>query len=53
LTFQYDGREVWFVDTQALQVQYQIAKKMGLRGLAVWRLGAEDSQFWTAFQKNR
>jgi spore germination protein YaaH len=35
------------------QVQYDIAKKMGLRGLAVWRLGAEDPRFWTAFQKNR
>lgn len=53
LTFNYGNQEVWFVDTQGLLPKYEMAKSRGLRGLAVWRLGDEDPEFWNTFKKER
>jgi spore germination protein len=51
LTFRYgDGHEVWFCDAGSYRPKYAIIKKYHLAGLAMWRFGSEDPNFWTDVQ---
>ncbi|MCL6520858.1 MAG: glycoside hydrolase family 18 [Firmicutes bacterium] len=45
--------EVWFEDPTSIVKKIQIAKRYGLHGLAVWRVGYETAAFWNAIRKNR
>lgn len=53
LTLKYEGREVWFADSQAMESKFALAHETGIRGLAMWRLGSEDPGFWERLQKLR
>jgi len=40
--------QVWYENTQGIQLKAHFAKSMGLAGVSMWALGEEDSSFWTA-----
>lgn len=42
-------REVYFGSGKAAATRAMLAKKYGLRGIALWRLGFEDDAFWREF----
>jgi spore germination protein len=39
---------VWYEDARSVAAKQQVALDNGLRGVAIWRLGAEDPQTWTS-----
>lgn len=41
-----DGHQVWFENRHSLQAKLQIVEDYGLKGIALWRLGQEDSGIW-------
>jgi cellulose synthase/poly-beta-1,6-N-acetylglucosamine synthase-like glycosyltransferase/spore germination protein YaaH/peptidoglycan/xylan/chitin deacetylase (PgdA/CDA1 family) len=45
-----DRHEVWFLDAVTALNQVQDVSNDGFRGVALWRLGAEDPGLWTLFQ---
>jgi spore germination protein YaaH len=44
------GGEVWMPDAATAVPKLQIARELGLRGIAMWVLGSEDPATWKAFQ---
>lgn len=48
--FSYDAgageRLVWFENNRSLQAKVQLAKDFGVGGIAIWRLGREDKDFF-------
>lgn len=38
--------EVWFENGFSITRKVALAKKYGLRGVAIWRMGFEDQQYW-------
>lgn len=57
-TFEYEDEDkqlhrVWILDGPSAFNQWQVAKDRGLRGAAVWTLGAEDPSIWKFIHKNR
>ena len=46
LTLSYNGRTAFFSDGEASRAKFASAKKLGLKGLALWRMGSEDPAFW-------
>jgi cellulose synthase/poly-beta-1,6-N-acetylglucosamine synthase-like glycosyltransferase/spore germination protein YaaH/peptidoglycan/xylan/chitin deacetylase (PgdA/CDA1 family) len=53
----YDARgskhEVWFLDAVTALNQIQATGDSGFRGIALWRMGAEDPEFWTLLGSNK
>jgi spore germination protein len=43
--------EVWFEDTASISTLLNIASKFNLNGVAVWRLGGEDSSSYNALRE--
>ncbi|MBZ4666996.1 MAG: glycoside hydrolase family 18 [Defluviitaleaceae bacterium] len=41
-----NDRIVWFENAQSTQFKLKLAKAKGLQGIAIWRLGLENSEFW-------
>lgn len=41
------NHEVWFEDRASIQAKVRLANRLGIRGLALWRLGMEDPAIWT------
>ncbi len=39
--------EVWFENADSVRAKIEVAKKYNLAGIALWRLGQEDSQVWS------
>ena len=39
--------EVWFENRASILAKAQLANRLGIRGLALWRLGMEDPAMWT------
>lgn len=39
-------REVWFENESSIAAKLAIARKYNLRGIAIWRLGYEDTSYW-------
>ena len=39
---------VWYENAQSGAVKAALARRYGLRGVAVWRLGYEDPELWAA-----
>lgn len=42
---------VWYEDNQSLSTVFQLVKTYGLRGVAVWHLGADNTSFWDAWHQ--
>jgi spore germination protein YaaH len=40
--------QVWYENTQGIQLKTRFARSMGLAGVSMWALGDEDSSFWAA-----
>lgn len=49
-TFSYKSggvkRQVWILDAASAYNQVQAANELGVRGFAIWRIGAEDGELW-------
>lgn len=43
--------EAWFEDVRSVQAKLDVCRKLGVGGVAVWRLGDEDPKFWDAIGK--
>lgn len=43
-------RIVWFENVQSAQFKFQLAKKYNFKGIGMWRLGLETSDFWTGLK---
>ncbi len=41
-----EEHQVWYEDRESFEVKAEIARKHGLKGLAIWRLGMEDTAIW-------
>lgn len=39
--------EVWFENAASIQAKMDLANQLGIRGIALWRLGMEDPVIWT------
>jgi len=44
--------QVWFENKYSLGIKLNLAKKYGLGGVAMWRLGYEDASFWETVEKH-
>ncbi|AIE85881.1 glycosyl hydrolase family 18 protein [Fimbriimonas ginsengisoli] len=53
LTLRYDNHTAFFADGPAQRSKLQLAKKLRLHGVAMWRLGSEDPSVWTEFRKGK
>lgn len=42
-----DNHEVWFENAESIQAKIQLAWDLGIKGIALWRLGMEDPNIWT------
>ncbi|MBX6377700.1 MAG: glycoside hydrolase family 18 [Clostridia bacterium] len=45
--------EVWYEDARAIVPKMQLAKRYGLHGVSIWRVGYEDRDYWEAIRRNR
>lgn len=41
-----EKHEVWFEDTRSIKAKIDKAYQMGIKGIALWRLGMEDKGIW-------
>ena len=41
-----NNHEVWFENEESILAKYKLAYKLGIRGIALWRLGLEDQRIW-------
>lgn len=39
--------EVWFENRESILAKARLANRLGIRGIALWRLGMEDPAIWT------
>ncbi|MCS7464419.1 LysM peptidoglycan-binding domain-containing protein [Paenibacillus doosanensis] len=44
--------EVWFENAQSIRVKMDLADRLGIRGIALWRLGMEDPAIWTMMEEH-
>ncbi len=44
--------EVWFENRASILAKAQLANRLGIRGLALWRLGMEDESMWTMLRED-
>jgi len=44
------SHDVWFEDSYSAVPKFQLVRQLGLGGIALWYLGAEDSLFWPTVQ---
>ncbi len=42
---------VWLQDTRAIAAKCDVARRYGLRGIAIWSLGNEDPAFWDEIRR--
>jgi spore germination protein YaaH len=41
-----NNHEVWFENAASIRAKLQLAHRLGIRGIALWRLGMEDPDIW-------
>ena len=41
-----NNHEVWFENAASIRAKLQLANRLGIRGIALWRLGMEDPEIW-------
>lgn len=52
LTFNYpEGGAIWFADGASIAPKIEEARRLGIRGLVLWRLGSEDPDLWNYLGK--
>ncbi len=44
---QGNDHEVWFENARSIYAKIQLARELGIKGIALWRLGMEDPAIWT------
>ncbi len=44
--------QVWFENRYSLAIKLGLVEKYGLGGIAIWRLGYEDSSFWETLERH-
>lgn len=52
--FYWDGaikHEVWFENGFSITRKVELAKKYGIRGVAIWRMGFEDEEYWVKLRQ--
>jgi len=47
---QGNQHEVWFEDAEGLRSKIQLAWELGIKGVALWRLGMEDPTSGQCFE---
>ncbi|WP_181884632.1 glycosyltransferase [Neobacillus piezotolerans] len=45
--------EIWFLDSATFYNQLKLSEKAGAKGIALWRLGAEDPSVWDILRGNK
>jgi hypothetical protein len=45
------GGEAWMADAQTSVKKFEIARDLGIRGVAMWVLGQEDPKTWVEWDK--
>lgn len=44
--------EVWFENKESILAKIELAYDLGIRGIALWRLGMEDDSMWEMLEKD-
>jgi len=44
--------EIWYENASSLWAKFQLVKQKNLQGIALWRLGYADSDFWRLVEEN-
>jgi spore germination protein len=44
--------EVWFENAASIKAKLNLADRLGIRGIALWRLGMEDPAIWTMLERD-
>lgn len=44
---QGNNHEVWFEDARSIYAKIELTWELGIKGIALWRLGMEDDSMWT------
>lgn len=47
---QGNQHEVWFENAQSIYAKIELAWDLGIKGIALWRLGMEDEGIWTMLE---
>ncbi|OEH91938.1 glycosyl hydrolase [Bacillus solimangrovi] len=47
-----NAHEVWFEDSRSILAKAELADELGVKGLALWRLGMEDPAIWNVLNEN-
>ncbi len=47
-----DKHEVWFENKYSILAKIELAHNMGIKGVALWRLGMEDQSLWKMLQED-
>lgn len=47
---QGNNHEVWFEDARSIYAKIKLAWDLGIKGIALWRLGMEDESIWTMLE---
>ncbi len=42
--------EVWFQDRESTRQRLEIVRELGLRGIAIWRIGTEEAGYWEVIE---
>lgn len=43
--------EVWFENADSIRAKLNLADRLGIRGIALWRLGMEDPAIWSMLER--
>lgn len=51
-SYEVDGakHEVWFENADTLKAKLNLVRNYGIGGIAIWRLGLEDQNYWTVIK---
>lgn len=44
--------EVWFENAQSIKAKIDLANELGIKGIALWRLGMEDESMWKMIRED-
>lgn len=44
--------EVWFENAESIYAKVKLAQDLGIKGIALWRLGMEDPNIWTMLRND-
>jgi spore germination protein YaaH len=45
------NHQAWFEDSDSLRFKLHLVEKYNLQGIGIWRLGLEDSKYWTTIRE--